>query len=202
MNNNIKIVGIILVAFTVTALILYFATRNPQDTREDKDLENYSQELQSLIKKTKTYDKLIDITYSSSGDMNGNTDSLSLDIESKILRQEFRKEHSDPLQITEYSVSTQEIEDIISYIEKYNFPEWQSLKTSSEIALDAPTTGISFTYDNSKKSGSSRELYYVDYNMLMPEDGKQALYDLADSLQNLKKNKIKEYVEEELISSD
>ena len=134
----------------------------------------------------------VNVIYSSSGDMNGNIDRITLDIKNNLLIHEYKSIHSNPLKKEEYKVSENNVLDIEKYIEKYNFPMWKDLERREEFALDAPTTGMLFIFDNRKISNNPYEEYYIDYEYQIPQDGREALYELEEKLKSLKGQNNKE----------
>jgi len=187
MKKKIKI-GII-----ASVVIIGFISYKTITKKSKDNKEGYSIELIKLISKEKNYDKLIKVIYSSSGDMNGNIDRITLDIKNNLLIHEYKSIHSNPLKKEEYKVSENNVLDIEKYIEKYNFPMWKDLERREEFALDAPTTGILFIFDNRKINDNPYEEYYIDYEYQIPQDGREALYQLEEKLKSLKgqNNKLK-----------
>ena len=57
-----------------------------------------------LLKKKPLFKKLIEITYSNSGDSNGNTNFLVIDLVNNTMRTEYADFHHEPLSITEYKL--------------------------------------------------------------------------------------------------
>ena len=162
--------------------------------------EKYSKKLRNLINLKKDYDELLSITYSNSGNMNGNVDKVELIVKEKIIKVERKEYHSDPLQVVEYSVSEKDINELIDQIKEYNFPMWKDLPEDSEMfALDAPVRNMIFTYNNDKIGGHQTEWYTIDYDSKIPQDGREALLSFEKTLKEAIKeeNKVKEYTEEE-----
>ena len=62
--------------------------------------------LKKIIKDKKDLGELLEITYSNSGDSNGNTDFVSLDIKNMKMTTEYRNIHSDPLKVKEYKIES------------------------------------------------------------------------------------------------
>lgn len=146
--------------------------------------------LKKIIKNKKDLGELLEITYSNSGDSNGNTDFVSLDIKKKKMITEYRCIHSDPLIVKEYKVNNYDV--ILDYINKYNIPAWNTLPIDpNHIALDAPIKTITFSYQNNNKV----EYYNIDFNMMIEPLGRNILNDFVKEFLLLKKkeNLIKEY---------
>ena len=146
--------------------------------------------LKKIIKDKKDLGELLEITYSNSGDSNGNTDFISLDVKKKIMTTEYRNIHSDPLKVKEYKIES--IDKLLEYIDKYNIPAWRVLPIdTSIIVLDAPIKSIIFSY----KKDDKIEYYNIDFNMMIEPFGRDILNDFVKEFFLLKKkeNIIKEY---------
>ena len=151
----------------------------------------------NLIKKGIKTDKLISIHYSNSGDMNGNTDSTTLDVDKLTITTRYRAIHSDPLEVKEYKITKKDIDNITNIINKYKIPELSKLEMGDLFAYDAPTKSLTLTYDNSSIGGSSYESYNINYYMKLSTKQKNQLNELTNYMFTLIKeeNKIKEYKE-------
>ena len=151
----------------------------------------------NLIKKGIKTDKLISIHYSNSGDMNGNTDSTTLDVDKLTITTRYRAIHSDPLEVKEYKITKKDIDNITNIINKYKIPELSKLEMGDLFAYDAPTRTLSLTYDNSKIGGSFYETYSINYYMKLSKKQLNQLHELTNYLSTLLKeeNIINEYQE-------
>ena len=150
--------------------------------------------LKKIIKDKKDLGNLIEITYSNSGDSNGNTDFVSLDIKKMKIVTEYRTTHSDPLKVKEYKVNN--IDKILDYINKYNIPAWNVLPIDTDIIVyDAPIKSIIFSYEKDNKIN----YYTIDFNMMIEPFGRDILNDFVKEFLLLKKkeNLIKEYTKKE-----
>ena len=146
--------------------------------------------LKKIIKDKKDLGKLVEITYSNSGDSNGNTDFVCLDIDKMIMTTEYRSNYSDSLKIKKYRVDS--IDKILEYIDKYNIPSWNKLPMNTDIiVLDAPIKSITFSYQKDNKI----DYYNIDFNMMIEPFGRDILNDFVKEFLLLKKkdNVIKEY---------
>ena len=102
--------------------------------------------LKKIIKDKKDFGKLVEITYTNSGDVNGNTDFISLDVNKMKVTVEYRSNYSEPLKVKEYKVSN--IDKILKMIDEYNLPAWKVLPINpSNIILDAAIKTIIFSYE-------------------------------------------------------
>lgn len=150
--------------------------------------------LKKIIDDKTDLGELIEITYSNSGDSNGNTDFVSLDIKKKTMTTEYRTMHSEPLKVKVYKVDN--IDKIIEYINKYNIPGWNKLPIDPDIiVLDAPIKSIIFSYQKDGKIN----YYNIDFNMMIEPFGRDILNEFVKEFLLLKKkdNLIKEYTKKE-----
>ena len=190
MKKLIIVIIIILIIIMVTGTIIVI-----KEKKNTKNTNKYSDELQKLIDKDTKYDKLLEIKYSNSGNSLGNVDITTLYVNDNILTKEFATTHDEPIKITEYKVSKDNISYFKDMIKEYNFPAWRDLEMSDLIALDGPTRSITFVYDNTNINNRPYEAYTIYYDMLIPDDGREALKQIEKELLSLpkEKNKIKEY---------
>lgn len=151
----------------------------------------------NILKKNIKNDKLTNIYYSNSGDMNGNTDSTSIDVDKLILTTKYRSIHSDPLEVKEYIITKENINIINEIINKYNISSFSKLEMGDLFAYDAPTKTLTLTYDNSSIGCSSYESYSINYYMKLSTKQKNQLNELTNYMLTLieEENKIKEYKE-------
>mgnify|MGYP007069926679 CR=1 FL=1 len=161
----------------------------------------YSDELNKLINKTINYDNILTIVYSSTGGMGGGIRKNILDLESKTMTIENKDWYNSPLNATEYSVSADDIEQILSYIDKYNFPAWHILEIDPFfISMDAGDTTLTFEtiYENKK------DYYTINFNDNMPTDARRYFNEFIDIFFDLAKdeNIIREYIKNEEVGSE
>ena len=193
--KKIIMIIIVLVLLILGRIVTYIEIKDKKNNPN-----GYSRKLLNLINKEPTYDKLLRVRYSNSGDMNGNIDTIELDIINKKVTTEYRAEMGDPIKVVEYSVEDKTIENIQEDINKYNFPMWKDLKLNYEmVALDAPTETITFIYDSSKLNRSTVDTYTINFDMEIPEDGGKYIQNFKEKIFKLKNksNKIKEYNRED-----
>ena len=163
----------------------------------NKNKPNNQNELEKLLNRTIDHDKLLKVTYNSSGDSNGNKDIETIDVEKKILTKEYSPAIGTNLEITEYNVSEEDINKIQKIIDR-GILGLSGQPMSDEIALDAASTSYSFTYNNKNINNKSYEVYVIDYNTVLPEGSYDILKELRDIFNNIEKeeNIIKTYTEE------
>ena len=150
--------------------------------------------LKKIIKEKKDLGELIEITYSNSGDSNGNTDFVSLDLDKMKMITEYRSMHAEPLKVKEYKVEN--INKVLEYIDKYNIPCWNTLPINmNNIALDAPIKTVTFSY----KKDDKVDYYNIDFNMDIESFGRDILNEFVKEflLLKTKDNLIKEYTKKE-----
>lgn len=194
--DKLIVIGVILVLIIIVVLAVLIKSKKSDDISDDGNDTKYSKELLQLVMKDRTYDKLSQIVYSNSGNSNGNVDRYILNVNEKKLTTEYKDYYTEPLHIKEYSVTDADIQLILDDIEEYNFPEWKSLPSNDdEIALDASSVSISFVYDNSASRGHAVEYYTLNFQLDMPEDGREALRDFINIILELNREqyKLKEY---------
>lgn len=200
-NTRIIIVVVIFIILIICIIGYHFYSEYRKGRIIDGgNMTKYSDDLLRLTGLPKTYDKLLKITYSCSGNSNGNIYRVILDVENKKITEEEKEMVSDPLKVTEYSVTDEEINYILKDIDEYNFPEWKNEERDLDmIALDAAEPHLSFEYDNSEINGHKREFYGVEFNLKLAKDCNDALDNFAYKIQNLVKERIKlnEYMKEE-----
>ena len=131
------------------------------------------------------YGNLLSVTYSRSGDMNGNVDSISLDTKKLLITTKYAVMHSDPLEVKEYSVTDKEVYKLSSMVDKKKLLELSKLPMGDLFAYDAPTTTLSFTYDNSDIGGSSYDNYSINYYMEFSSSDRKKLKEFTDYLFSL-----------------
>ena len=155
--------------------------------------------LDKLLKEEVKVGELLEVSYSNSGDMLGNTDSIDVDLKEKVLKTSYADMHSDPLQIKEYKITNENVAKIKSIVERNNLPAFSFLEyDDTRFAYDAPTQYISLDYDNTSVGGSKFKTYGINYYFDIPEGGYELLNELVVYLRSLEKeeNLIKEYLEE------
>ena len=139
-----------------------------------------------LLKRKINYDKLIEISYSNSGNMNGNIDYLVIDLVKKTFKTEYKVYHSDPLLIKEYEFP-KDIDNLVNKIKEYNLPAYKDLRINTNlIAMDASIKTITLVYDNSNINGKKNDYYTIDFNMNIPSDARMRLNEIVDTILSYK----------------
>lgn len=190
------IILIIIILISLFIILYKIARKNNKNDNDSK----YSKELQKLLKKEVNHDKLIKVSYSCSGDMNGNIDTIDIDIQELILKTRYSEGVGIPVQVKEYKITKENVEKIIELIEKDNFVAWDGLPLDSEhIALDAPSKHITLTYDNSNIGLEKLKWYNISYDTQIPQDGYKLLNEFTNYIFSLKidDNLINTYIEKD-----
>ena len=160
---------------------------------------NYSKELNKLLNKKVKYGELLGISYSDSGDMRGNVDSVDIDVNKLLLISRLSDGMEDNILVTEYKISKDDIAYLENMIKEYNFIAWDGLPFDINRApLDASTPNLTFRYNNSSIGGSTFESYNINFYNKIPNDGYPILHKFVDYLYSLEKeeNLINSYEEE------
>lgn len=144
------------------------------------------------------YGKLLSVSYSSSGDMNGNTDITRLDVEKLLVITEYAAWHYEPLEIKEYRITQENVDTLSSMIKEENILKLSKLPMGDLFAYDAPTTTLSFSYDNSGMGGSSYDNYSINYYMKLSNTDYTKLKKITNYLNSLVRedNMVRSYKEE------
>ena len=109
--------------------------------------------------------------------MRGNVYDIRIDVENILLKLEEKQEYYLPLNIKEYNVNKEELEDILKDIEYYNLPEWSKLEYDTDnVILDGTSSVIHFVYDNSKISNHRKDWYTIELNSKVSHKVHEVLY--------------------------
>ncbi len=184
---NKKLIMIIVVCVIALTIISIYSVNHivKGKMKDNKDLEK-------LIGTKIDHKECFEISYSSSGDSNGNLDTMDLDLRKKTLECRFANYHYEPIKQTIFSVSDEDIDDIINHIEKYNLLSYSELPMSDLMPMDAATTSISISCVPKEKN-KVRDKYTIYYLMEFPDGAFEHVKELEKKLDSLKKeeNKIK-----------
>ena len=159
----------VLVILLVVGIVCFILKKHLDNNIMDgPDMINENVELRNLINKKMEHGEYITISYSSSGDMNGNIDEMILDIANRKLVTRYAAIHSDPIEVNEYHIPQEEIDKIIAIIDEYNFVAWSTLERDEEmVALDAATTYMTIICNNE----TGKEWYQIYYDSKFPDGG-------------------------------
>ena len=142
-------------------------------------------ELYKLMDKEVKHGEYLKIKYSSSGDMNGNLDTIELDVKTGVLTTQYAAMHSDSIEVNEYKIKQEDIDRIIAIIEEYNLVAWSELpQDDTMFALDGPTRMIEI--DCASLSGSRVPDFYTIYSHTkFPEGGWEIYSDFVKEIADL-----------------
>ena len=167
--------------------------------RDDKE-SKYSKELEKILKEKVEVDRLLSATYSNSGDMLGNLDSVTLDAKELKVVSRYADMHSDPIQVKEYRITKEDVNKIDKMVKDDNLLALSNLEIDeNKFAYDAPSRVLIFDYDNSAIGGGRYESYNINYIYAIPDDGYPLINTVKDYILSLCKedNLVKEYMEED-----
>ncbi len=145
-----------------------------------------------LLKRKPIYHNLIEITYSNSGNSNGNTNFITIDLVKKTMRTEYADYHNEPLSICEYKLD-ENIHNIVDKINEYNLQSYRNLPIDTNcIALDAPIKTLILVYKE-----DNNEYITIDFNMMIPTKSRERLNEIVKDIINLKNTSkvVKKYKE-------
>ena len=150
-----------------------------------------------VLNKKNKFGNLISVSYSRSGDMNGNVDSTTLDVKKMLVITRYAVMHSDPIEVKEYEVTEEEVSNISNMIDEMKLLKLSDLPMGDVFAYDAATTVLSFTYDNSSVGGTSFDNYSINYYMKLTNKDLDKLHKFTDYLNSLVKEEklVKSYKE-------
>lgn len=151
-----------------------------------------------VFNKSVKYGKLLSVSYSNSGDMNGNTNIIRLDVEKLLVITQYAVWHHDPLEVKEYSITQNDVDILSSMIKEENILKLSKLPMGDLFAYDAPTTTLTFVYDNSNVGGSSYDNYSINYYMKLSNKDYTKLKRITNYLNSLvrKDNMVRSYKED------
>ena len=134
--------------------------------RKDVTLE----EIRSI---EKVYGDLIEVSYFHGGGMEGSSHDTMLTKEkdgSCLIRTRDAGSISFPRIIREYTADGSVFTELQQLIEKDNLALWEALPFDEEfMVMDAPSTHLTFIYDESAQGGYSYKSYTIDYDNVLPE---------------------------------
>ena len=143
-----------------------------------------------LQKIAMSYDRLLSVSANVAGGMadTHQVSCLQLADDVPVYIEEYTNDHSLPIRVCKYSVENETVwEEVNALIKEYNLPAWKDLPFDDEfIVLDAPSTYIKLTYDNSAVGGWKHASYSIDYDNKIPKEGYDILNQLRDMLKACK----------------
>jgi len=146
--------------------------------------------IEELLKIETEHGKLVSVSFSRGGSMNGETFYMSVfEEEGQLLfERSSSSQYSFPIRVWKYQTDTDALDQLRNYIDRYNLSVWKDLPFDEEmIALDGPSTSISMVFDDSKVGGSMREFCTISYDDVIPEGGYPILNDFVSLLSSFGK---------------
>ena len=153
-----------------------------------------------ILTRNVRHGEYVEISYSSSGNMLGNTDETELDIKEKIVTTRFSQAHNEPIHVVKYKVEDKDIEEILEVVESYNYLLLSKRKTDTRmIALDGPSTNINIVTNDKPIGGYSKEYHRIYYDYKLSKKEREKIRELQNKLLSFVKeeNKIDEFDEEQ-----
>lgn len=129
------------------------------------------------------YGSLKSAYYSNSGNSLGNLYSIEAyraDDSTMVVKMRESKVHSDPIEVGEYRVADDLLDQIEAIVDRAGMKEWGKLPMSEFIALDASTPSISLTFDPTDSTDSWPEHLSYTFNDELPEGGAKAINEIHD----------------------
>lgn len=152
-----------------------------------------------LLSRNVRHGEYIEISYSSSGNMLGNTDETVLKIKDKEVITRFAVAHNEPIHVVKYKVEDRDIEEILELVNSYNYLVLSKRKVDQRmIALDGPSTNVALTTDDKPIGGWSSKDHTIYYDFKLSKKEMEKVRELQKKLTSLVKeeNKIDEFDEE------
>ena len=173
----------VVLAVVIAAIIIKNIIKN--SILDGPGMVNSRGELYKLMDKEVKHGEYLKIKYSSSGDMNGNLDTIELDVKTGVLTTQYAAMHSDSIEVNEYKIKQEDIDRIIAIIEEYNLVAWSELpQDDTMFALDGPTRMIEI--DCASLSGSRVPDFYTIYSHTkFPEGGWEIYSDFVKEIADL-----------------
>ena len=185
MEKTYKKYKLILIALCILVFILVLGVGIYQAFKKDKEESKYSEELTKLINTKMELKDLREISYSCSGDMLGNLYDISLNLKTKVVTLRNSNEHSDPIDVYEYSVTDDDIKGLTSKVKEYNLAAWSKQPyDDSYFVYDACSPNIQLTYFDEKED-SYDDTYNISFYFKLPDDARTILEEIRTDIQNL-----------------
>ena len=168
-----KKIGLIIVLLSIVVLVGGCLNKNADKTTKKNS-------------EMKDYGELVEITYSDSGDMNGNIDAVTIDVKESIMKKEYSPGIDQKIEVTTYNVSRDEVEELIDMINENDLPSLDGLPLDEEMMpLDASTPILTFEYDT--KSGK-KEWYSINFYTKIPKNKMEVLNKITTKIHELEDN--------------
>ena len=133
-----------------------------------------------MINKKIDHGNYLSISYSRSGNSNGNIDYISLDFEKKQLLTRYREYHNQEIEEKTYKVSDEDLVDIIKYLDDNNVLLLSTYENTDGLyPLDGPSSNLSIR--------CSDKTYNIDGYIDFPGKGNEVFLNLTKKMYSLKK---------------
>jgi len=179
----ICIVIVVILIIVIAAIIIKNIIKN--SILDGPGMVNSRGELYKLMDKEVKHGEYLRIKYSSAGDMNGNLDTIELDLKTGILTTQYAAMHSDPIEVTEYKIKQEDIDIIIALLDEYNLVAWSELpQDDTMFALDGPTRMLEIDCASLKNSRIP-DYYNIYAHTKFPEGGWEIYSDIIKEIADL-----------------
>ncbi|MBO4600740.1 MAG: hypothetical protein J5634_00690 [Bacilli bacterium] len=159
---------LILLIITIAGICALYIKNNEKDKKNEKD-----------------YGDLVEVTYSCSGDMLGNTHSIKLDIKKRTVTLSDAEMHSDPIIKTIYKVDRNKINIIKDLIDRYKVASYDDLEIDDTLFVyDACSPSLKLEYITGPKN-YNREYYNISYYYNLPDISRLVINTVRDDLYDL-----------------
>ena len=129
------------------------------------------------------YGQLKSVTYSLSGDMLGSLYTVEAargDEGGVVVSIRQSKMHSDPIEVGEYRVDDDLLDQVEAVIDRVGMKEWGELPQSEFIALDAATESLRAMFESADPDDSWPKWLSYSFNDELPDGGKEAIREIHD----------------------
>lgn len=181
-----RIMRIILQSMLMGGIMLTLISCSSREQKYE-DIDEFSKKvtLEQLKKVKVEHGALIEAGIYTGGGMAGDSNSSSIRLNSDgqiIYTAEKSPMHYIPIRGYEYLVKDQTILDRLNeYIREHNLSVWDKLPFDDEfMALDAPSTSISFVFNDESVGGDSWSMHRISYDNVIPEGGMKVLDGFND----------------------
>ena len=181
-----RIMRIILQSMLMGGIMLTLISCSSREQKYE-DIDEFSKKvtLEQLKKVKVEHGVLIEAGIYTGGGMAGDSNSSSIRLNSDgqiIYTAEKSPMHHIPIRGYEYLVKDQTILDRLNeYIREHNLSVWDKLPFDDEfMALDAPSTSISFVFNDESVGGASWSMHRISYDNVIPEGGMKVLDGFND----------------------
>ena len=140
--------------------------------------------IKDLQNKEPRYEKLDAVRYYTGGGMDGSIEDIEIFAEDGRLYGQIRElaYYGIPTRVRRYLLKDEVMKDLEEYVRLYNLSIWDELEKSELIALDAPTTSYTLTFND----GDDKAWVNISDDLILPEGA----YDILKGLLKLMRDHI------------